>query len=71
LAKLAGCSIGGLAENAFEVTFVEKEPAESTEVVQDAAACGHVAIQFGEIEVNQLESLFAAARTVSACQRDV
>jgi hypothetical protein len=71
LSLVVSGSIGGVAEGTFETAFVEKQTAESTKVIQDAPAGGHVGGQFRKIEVDELESFFAAVGAIRACQRDI
>ena len=68
---LAELLIRSLPENAFEASLVEQEAAQGTQVIQDAAAGGHVSGEFRKIEMDQLKSFLAAGRAVRTCHRDV
>jgi len=71
LHEVAVSSVRGLPKNTLEAALVKKEAAERAKVIQNPAACGHMAHKLCKVEVNELKGLDAAFRIVCPGQRDV
>jgi len=62
--------ISGLG-SVVEWPFLEKQPAQGFQVVQDSATVGHLLIQFRQVSGDKLEGLLVASRAAPIRPRDV
>ena len=61
----------GLAEGFREGPFFQQQPSKRTQIIEDAAAAGHVSFELVQFKSNELESFLAATGTIGASQGNV
>jgi hypothetical protein len=57
--------------NLLETSFLQQEPAEGAQVIENPAAGSHMSFQLVHIKNNELKGFLAAIGVVHACQRKV